>query len=58
MGLQDRAWDTKLAKAAWLLELADRWNERDAEFADQLRIKAQEIGAEDSRPVGSISYKT
>ena len=43
MGFEDRAWETQLAKAAWLLEQAARWNERDPKFADLLRIKARRI---------------
>jgi hypothetical protein len=50
MSFQDRAYDTQLAKSAWLLELADHWRERDPEFAEQLRAKARQLrGAEDSR---------
>ena len=43
MGFEDRACETQLAKAAWLLEMAARWNERDHEFADLLRTKARQI---------------
>ena len=43
MGFEDRACETQLAKAAWLLELAARWNERDPKFADLLRMKARQI---------------
>ena len=50
MGFQDRAYETQLAKSAWLLELADHWSERDPEFAEQLRTKARELqGAEGVR---------
>jgi hypothetical protein len=47
MGFEDRAFETQLAKAAWLLELAARWNERDPKFADLLRMKARQIQKED-----------
>ena len=43
MGFEDRACETQLAKAAWLLEMAARWNERDPKFADLLRTKARQI---------------
>ena len=43
MGFEDRACETQLAKAAWLLEMAARWNERDPKFADLLRMKARQI---------------
>jgi hypothetical protein len=43
MGFQDRAYETQLARSAWLLELADHWSERDPEFAEQLRTKAREL---------------
>jgi transcriptional regulator of aromatic amino acid metabolism len=43
MGFEDRAWETQLAKAAWFLEMAARWNERDPKFADLLRMKARQI---------------
>jgi hypothetical protein len=43
MGFEDRAWETQLAKAAWLLEQAARWNDRDPKFADLLRMKARLI---------------
>jgi hypothetical protein len=49
MSFQDRVWDTALAKAPWLLEMADRWNERDAKFADQLRVKARQLGGAGDR---------
>lgn len=50
MALQDRGYETQLAKSAWLLELADYWSERDAEFAEQLRAKARQLqNAEDRR---------
>jgi len=39
MGFQDRSYETRLAKSAWLLELADHWSERDPEFAEHLRMK-------------------
>jgi hypothetical protein len=49
MGFQDRAYETQLAKSAWLLELAAHWCERDHEFAEQLRAQARQLqGAEDS----------
>jgi len=58
MSFQDRVWDTALAKAAWLLEIADRWNERDAKFADQLRVKARQLGgAEDRQAVQRLIQK-
>lgn len=41
MGFQDRAYETQLAKSAWLLELADHWSERDPDFAEELRMKAR-----------------
>jgi len=43
MGFQDRAYETQLARSAWLLELADHWCERDPEFAEQLRTKARQV---------------
>jgi len=43
MGFEDREYDTQLAKAAWLLEQAARWNDRDPKFADLLRMKARVI---------------
>jgi len=43
MSFQDRAYQTELAKSAWLLELADRWRERDPEFARLLRMKARQL---------------
>ena len=43
MGFQDRAYETQLARSAWLLELADHWRERDPEFAEQLRTKARQL---------------
>jgi hypothetical protein len=43
MGFQDRAYETQLAKSAWLLELADHWTDRDPEFAEQLRAKARQL---------------
>jgi len=43
MGIQDRAYETQLAKSAWFLELADYWNERDPEFAEQLRTKVRQL---------------
>ena len=43
MGFEDRACETQLAKAAWLLDMAARWNERDPKFADLLRMKARLI---------------
>jgi hypothetical protein len=43
MGFEDRACETQLAKAAWLLEIAARWNERDPKFAAELRTKARQI---------------
>ena len=43
MGFQDRAYETQLAKSAWLVELADHWSERDPEFAEQLRMKARQL---------------
>ena len=51
MSFQDREYETQLAKSAWLLELADHWGERDPEFADQLRMKAQKLqgAAEEGR---------
>ncbi|HLK85229.1 MAG TPA: hypothetical protein VKT27_01865 [Candidatus Binataceae bacterium] len=50
MALQDRGYETQLAKSAWLLELADYWSERDSEFAEQLRAKARQLqSAEDRR---------
>jgi len=49
MGFQDRAYDTQLAKSAWLLELAEHWRERDPEFAEQLRVKVRQLqSAEDT----------
>jgi hypothetical protein len=45
MGFQDRAYETQLAKSAWLLGLADHWSERDPEFAKLLRMKAQQLSA-------------
>ena len=41
MRFEDRTYETQLAKAEWLLEQAARWNDRDPEFADLLRTKAQ-----------------
>lgn len=50
MGFKDRAYETQLAKSAWLLELADHWSERDPEFAEQLRAKARQLqSGEDAR---------
>jgi hypothetical protein len=50
MAFEDRAYETQLAKSAWLLELADYWRERDPEFAEQLRAKARQLkGTEDRR---------
>jgi hypothetical protein len=43
MGFEDRGCETQLAKAAWLLKMAARWNERDPKFADLLRMKARQI---------------
>jgi len=54
MGFEDRAYETPLARTAWLLELAEHWHERDHEFAEQLRAKARQLQGEDqqrSRPV-------
>jgi len=42
MGFPDRAYETQLAKSAWLLELADHWSDRDPEFAEELRVKARQ----------------
>ena len=52
MGFQDRAYETQLAKSAWLVELADHWSERDPEFAEQLRMKARQLQdvADELRP--------
>jgi hypothetical protein len=51
MGFEDREYETQLAKAAWLLEMAARWNERDPRFADLLRMKARLIQrSENERP--------
>ena len=51
VGFQGRAYETQLARSVWLLELADRWSERDPEFAEQLRLKARELqSAEDDLP--------
>ena len=47
MGFQDRAYETQLARSAWLLELADHWGERDPEFAEQLRAKARQLQSAD-----------
>ena len=53
MGFPDRAYETQLAKSAWLLELADHWSDRDPEFAEQLRAKARHFRvAED----GAVSH--
>lgn len=43
MTFQDRDYDMLLAKAAWWLQLADYWNERDPKFAELLRTRAREI---------------
>lgn len=43
MGFQDRAYETKPARALWLLELSDHWRERDPEFAGQLRAQARQL---------------
>jgi hypothetical protein len=43
MGFEDREYQTQLAKAAWLLEQAARWSDRDPKFADLLRTKARLI---------------
>ena len=43
MGFQDQAYETQLARSAWLLELADHWCDRDPEFAEQLRTKARQL---------------
>lgn len=43
MRFEDGTYETQLAKAAWLLELTARWNERDPKFADLLRMKARQI---------------
>lgn len=43
MSFQDRAYETQLAKSAWLMELAEYWSERDPEFAEQLRAKARQL---------------
>ena len=45
MGLQNRAYETLLARTAWLLELADHWSERDPEFAEELRVKARALSS-------------
>jgi hypothetical protein len=38
--------------------MADRWNERDTEFADQLRVKARQTGrAEDKQAVRRLIQK-
>jgi len=47
MGFQDRAYETQLARSACLLELADHWDERDPEFAEQLRAKARQLQSAD-----------
>jgi hypothetical protein len=50
MGFQDRAYETQLAKSAWLSELAEHWRERDPECAEHLRTKARQLqSAEDIR---------
>jgi hypothetical protein len=43
MSFQDRAYETQLARTAWLMELAEYWSERDPEFAEQLRVKARQL---------------
>ncbi|HTJ10283.1 MAG TPA: hypothetical protein VL393_11405 [Candidatus Binataceae bacterium] len=52
MGFQDRAYETQLARSAWLVELADHWSERDPEFAEMLRAKARQLQdvADQARP--------
>lgn len=41
MGSQERECETELTKAAWLLEMAERWNDTDPKFAELLRMKAR-----------------
>jgi hypothetical protein len=43
MGFRERERETELAKAAWLLEMAERWHDRDSKFAELLRMKARPI---------------
>jgi hypothetical protein len=43
MRFQGRTFETQLAKAEWLLEQAARWNHRDPQFADLLRMKPRLI---------------
>jgi hypothetical protein len=50
MGFQDRAYETQLAKVAWLLEVSDYWRERDAEFAEQLRANARQLQSKEDAP--------
>jgi len=62
MGFQERAYETPLARTAWLLELAEHWRERDHEFAEQLRTKARQLqSAEDRRraaqPLTNLRHK-
>lgn len=54
MSFQDRAYETLLARAAWLLELAEHWRERDPEFAEQLRAKARQLQGEDQQRSRSV----
>jgi hypothetical protein len=57
MGFQDRAYETQLAKAAWWLQLADYWNERDPKFAELLRTKAREIQKADDAKAKSFDQR-
>lgn len=58
MGFQDRAYETQLAKSAWLLELADRWSERDPEFGEQLRMKARQLQSGEDGPSKDQQHRT
>ena len=49
MRFQDKDYDAQLADAAWWLRLADYWNDRDAQFAELLRMRAREIQKTEDR---------
>jgi hypothetical protein len=51
MRFEDRTFETQLAKAEWLLEQAARWNDRDPQFADLLRMKARLIQKSEDQKV-------
>ena len=50
MNSQDQDYGSQIASVAWWLRLADYSDERDARFADLLRMRAREIQkAEDQK---------